>query len=310
MPPATQDDIDLVETNLYLSSWAPTRNKSLLQKHGITHIVSVLDDDNDPPFPNDFTYHLIRIHDTPTANILAHFASAHAFIADAHARAGRVLVHCCAGISRAPTIVLAHLMQTHDTDPTSALHIVQRARPVAPNEGFMAQLRLWRECQYTLDARAARRFAMELAARRMRDLGAAARADVLLAPDPALLPAAPRTVVRCRKCRRVLVTRDDIVAHVRGPGPVSFTKGMKNDTDLVRVHSTVPQCSLVFVEAMEWIRGVRDGGIEGVVVCPGQKCGAKLGSWNWAGNSCSCGAWVVPSFGLHLSKVDILNAAV
>lgn len=65
------------------------------------------------------------------------------------------------------------------------------------------------------------------------------------------------------------------------------------------------------------------GEISGKLVCPGSKCGAKLGSWDWAGSreskisewglytdkllsraECSCGAWVCPGFALNVSRVD------
>ena len=136
------------------------------------------------------------------------------------------------------------------------------------------------------------------------------QSDMVLAPDPAALPrvhanhlepptsvhADHRTnaitdkVLRCKRCRRTLATTEHIVNHPRGPGPVSFTRSSnhsaKKDTELLRIHSNgsdVPQCSVIFIEAMEWIQNIRDGGIEGVLVCPNRKCGAKLGSWSWAG---------------------------
>ena len=46
------------------------------------------------------------------------------------------------------------------------------------------------------------------------------------------------------------------------------------------------------------------GELGGRILCPNDKCGAKLGSFDWAGVQCSCGAWVVPGFALHTSKVD------
>jgi dual specificity phosphatase 12 len=70
------------------------------------------------------------------------------------------------------------------------------------------------------------------------------------------------------------------------------------------------------------------GALAGKIVCPGKKCGAKLGNFDWAGNrkfnlllpslivqssltcascissECSCGAWVCPGFALNVSRVD------
>jgi len=38
------------------------------------------------------------------------------------------------------------------------------------------------------------------------------------------------------------------------------------------------------------------------LLCP--KCSARLGSFNWAGEQCSCGQWVTPSFQVHKGRVD------
>ncbi|PWN90208.1 hypothetical protein FA10DRAFT_266696 [Acaromyces ingoldii] len=65
-----------------------------------------------------------------------------------------------------------------------------------------------------------------------------------------------------------------------------------------------PQCSAYFVEPLAWMQGLQHGEISGRLVCPAPRCGVKLGSWDWAGMQCACGAWVTPAFALHKSKVD------
>lgn len=43
-------------------------------------------------------------------------------------------------------------------------------------------------------------------------------------------------------------------------------------------------CSAYFVEPLSWMAPLLDSGIlAGKIVCPGAKCGAKLGSYDWAG---------------------------
>ncbi|GAA6028360.1 hypothetical protein JCM8097_006993 [Rhodosporidiobolus ruineniae] len=66
-----------------------------------------------------------------------------------------------------------------------------------------------------------------------------------------------------------------------------------------------PTCSSYFVEPLSWMSPVLETGVlAGKIVCPNQKCKAKLGNFDWAGNQCSCGAWVCPGFALNVSKVD------
>lgn len=75
---------------------------------------------------------------------------------------------------------------------------------------------------------------------------------------------------------------------------------------------------------MKWMEPfLGEGEMAGRIVCPNKKCGAKLGSYDWAGVRCSCRAWVVPvsgflwysspfltgyvalqGFCIHRSKVD------
>eukprot|EP00898_Chlorokybus_atmophyticus_P009152 jgi/Chlat1/9238/Chrsp99S08514 len=68
------------------------------------------------------------------------------------------------------------------------------------------------------------------------------------------------------------------------------------------------QCSSYFLEPMQWMAGINDGQVEGKLLCP--KCSTRLGSYKWAGEQCSCGAWVTPAFMLHKSKLDELPATI
>ncbi|GAA5894292.1 uncharacterized protein JCM6883_003774 [Sporobolomyces salmoneus] len=64
-------------------------------------------------------------------------------------------------------------------------------------------------------------------------------------------------------------------------------------------------CSSYFVEPLSWMSPFLETGVlAGKIVCPNKKCGAKLGNFDWAGNQCSCGAWVCPGFALNVSRVD------
>ena len=46
------------------------------------------------------------------------------------------------------------------------------------------------------------------------------------------------------------------------------------------------------------------GDLGGKIVCPNEKCGAKLGNYDWAGVRCACKEWVVPGFCIARGKVD------
>ncbi|ORX40074.1 hypothetical protein BD324DRAFT_616140 [Kockovaella imperatae] len=66
-----------------------------------------------------------------------------------------------------------------------------------------------------------------------------------------------------------------------------------------------PKCSGYFVEPLTWMEPIlQKGDISGKIVCPNEKCGVKLGNFDWAGVQCGCKEWVTPGFCIHRSKVD------
>ncbi|EFP85317.2 uncharacterized protein PGTG_11486 [Puccinia graminis f. sp. tritici CRL 75-36-700-3] len=69
--------------------------------------------------------------------------------------------------------------------------------------------------------------------------------------------------------------------------------------------STSVDCSSYFVEPLSWMgNALQAGNLHGKLVCPNSHCLAKLGSFDWAGSQCSCGAWITPGFQILRSKVD------
>ncbi|GAA5959412.1 hypothetical protein JCM8115_000104 [Rhodotorula mucilaginosa] len=71
-----------------------------------------------------------------------------------------------------------------------------------------------------------------------------------------------------------------------------------------------PACSSYFVEPLSWMSPFLESGVlAGKITCPNKRCGAKLGNFDWAGNQCSCGAWVCPGFALNVSRVDEVSGA-
>eukprot|EP00894_Picocystis_sp_ML_P005106 jgi/Pico_ML_1/55623/g1287.t1 len=61
-------------------------------------------------------------------------------------------------------------------------------------------------------------------------------------------------------------------------------------------------CWSVFVEPLAWMDKAADGEVRGKLHCP--SCRARLGSFDWSGAQCNCGAWIRPAFQLLRSKID------
>lgn len=95
---------------------------------------------------------IIPITDNPEANIIQYFPESTAFIEQAIKENHNILVHCLAGVSRSPTILTAYLMATRRLRWKEALAIIKQTRPfVNPNPGFIEQLKLFQEMNYTFD---------------------------------------------------------------------------------------------------------------------------------------------------------------
>ena len=86
----------------------------------------------------------IQAHDSLDAQLLHHFPRICAFVEAAREENAPVFVHCGAGISRAPTAVVACLMWRYRLPAKDALRQMKKARPSArPNVNFVQQLVNW-----------------------------------------------------------------------------------------------------------------------------------------------------------------------
>lgn len=56
---------------------------------------------------------------------------------------------------------------------------------------------------------------------------------------------------------------------------------------------------------LTWMEPMLEAGeMQGKILCPNEKCNAKIGNYDWAGVQCGCKEWVVPGFCISRSKVD------
>lgn len=139
MSSTDKSDLNLVYPDLYLSNMLTAANCQILKQAGITHIINLSGKPN--ACPSEFKYLQIMVDDLESADISQYFNETNLFILTALSENGKVLVHCAAGISRSPTIVLAYLIEHHNFTPNTALKHIRLTRPIAdPNLGFMRQL--------------------------------------------------------------------------------------------------------------------------------------------------------------------------
>jgi len=75
----------------------------------------------------------------------------------------------------------------------------------------------------------------------------------LVSGDKRLLTIQPSTVYRCKKCRQVVASEENVITHIPGAGLTSFKwrkRGVKGSgTD----EPVQPECTSIFVQPMQWM---------------------------------------------------------
>jgi protein-tyrosine phosphatase len=133
--------------NLFLGPLDLIHDAEFLDANGITHVVTVLEQDYTTKelVARHVSQMRIRLYDLETEDIYSAFEPATNFIHDALESGGAVYVHCFMGISRSPTIVAAYLLKYKGFKTVEeTLAFLQKIRScVSPNDGFVGALERW-----------------------------------------------------------------------------------------------------------------------------------------------------------------------
>jgi protein-tyrosine phosphatase len=133
---------------LYLGSAFHAQQDHFLEKYGITAVVNCQKQEV-KQMSSKVQIVNIPIDDNAIADIKSHFFKVIDFIDREHAKGGKTLVHCRAGISRSATICLAYLIKTRGYGWEQAYNFVKQRRSlINPNFNFMGQLQKFEsECK-------------------------------------------------------------------------------------------------------------------------------------------------------------------
>lgn len=140
----SSDAATLIIPGLYLGPCSSASSKPFLSSNGITSVLSV--GATPSPKVDGVTYHRLALTDSVASTSITRVLDAAVDIIDAALGAdkgkGKILVHCSAGMSRSPTVVVAYLMKRRRMSLRAALGRVVRLRPkVHPNSGFLRRLK-------------------------------------------------------------------------------------------------------------------------------------------------------------------------
>ncbi|XP_043254144.1 dual specificity protein phosphatase 19 [Colletes gigas] len=124
---------------LFLSSQDPIANIEILQEHNIRNVLSI---GIEAAVKFDgIEYYYCDLLDLPESDISVAIEKCYKIIDEC--RCKNILVHCNAGVSRSPTIVISYLTLCEKLSYDDAYNKVKKLRNcIKPNEGFVKQLKM------------------------------------------------------------------------------------------------------------------------------------------------------------------------
>nr|XP_045016520.1 dual specificity protein phosphatase 12 isoform X1 [Jaculus jaculus] len=295
-----------VRPGLYLGGAAAAAEPDRLREAGISAMLTV---DSEPGFQARAGLEGLRslfvpALDEPEADLLSRLDRCVAFIGQARAEGRAVLVHCHAGVSRSVAVVTAFMMKTDQLTFEKAYENLRAVKPDAKmNEGFEWQLKLYQAmgCEVDTSSAVYKQYRLQKVTEKYPELQNLPQE--LFAVDPTTISQGLKDDIlyKCRKCRRSLFRSSSILDHNEGNGPIAFAH-KRMTPSVVLATGRQAQCTSYFIEPVQWMEPALLGVIDGQLLCP--KCNAKLGSFNWYGDQCSCGRWITPAFQVHKNRVD------
>ncbi|XP_009631517.1 protein-tyrosine-phosphatase MKP1 [Nicotiana tomentosiformis] len=130
-----------VADHIYLGGDAVARDKDILKQNGITHVLNCVGFVCPEYFKSDFVYRTLWLQDSPSEDITSILYDVFDYFEDVREQHGKVFVHCCQGVSRSTSLVIAYRMWREGQSFDDAFEYVKAARGIAdPNMGFACQL--------------------------------------------------------------------------------------------------------------------------------------------------------------------------
>ncbi|KAL5965667.1 Dual specificity protein phosphatase 1, partial [Taenia solium] len=128
--------------NQCLGNARDSGDAQLMEERSITHIINATrEQSNFFEGGGKVEYLRVPVDDNNTADLMPYFRPAIEFIDEAMRAGGRVLVHCKAGVSRSPSLVIAYLVAHSSLTVMEAFTLVNHLRSaVGPSLHFLGQV--------------------------------------------------------------------------------------------------------------------------------------------------------------------------
>ena len=137
-----EDNINQITETIFLGNIDAAFNKKKLKQLGIKKVLTVMSAFGNHYSPHEFIHKSIDVDDDFRTNIICHFKECISFIEGKD----KIFVHCAAGMSRSPTIVIAYIMWKRKLRLNEAIRFVKEKRSIISlNDNFMNQLKIFEE---------------------------------------------------------------------------------------------------------------------------------------------------------------------
>ncbi|KAL5110272.1 Dual specificity protein phosphatase 1 [Taenia crassiceps] len=127
---------------LYLGNERDSGDAQMMEERSITHIINATrEQSNFFEGGGKVEYLRVPVDDNDKADLMPYFRPVIEFIDEAMRAGGRVLVHCKAGVSRSPSLVIAYLVAHSSLTVMEAFTLVNHLRSaVGPSLHFLGQV--------------------------------------------------------------------------------------------------------------------------------------------------------------------------
>jgi len=148
--PTMASHCHFISNNFWLGTKRCATDNEFLNKHNITHILSVttsLTDNQCATIKENITgeHRIVPIYDVPNEDLLSRIPECISFMDTINTTSySGILVHCDEGVSRSASVVIAFIMYLFKVPVHDAITMLKGVRPIMdPNPGFVRQLHLF-----------------------------------------------------------------------------------------------------------------------------------------------------------------------
>ncbi|XP_018651271.1 putative dual specificity protein phosphatase [Schistosoma mansoni] len=132
--------INLPEFTILFGSVDVAKDLDLLKLNKVTHIINLISNITPNYFPEFFHYLSLTVYDNLKFQLNDTINECCNFLNNVKQYNGCCFIHCEAGISRAPSIIIAYLIRIYNYSYEKAYNLVNNSRNICINVNFKSQL--------------------------------------------------------------------------------------------------------------------------------------------------------------------------